>query len=75
MKSSVVTIGLWWILLIISFVFPYWCISTEFNAGFNVSDWNEFHRQQYVEFVYFLVILIYGPITLSEYINNHFDQE
>ena len=66
MKSSVVTIGLWWVLLIISFVFPYWCISTEFN---------EFHRQQYVEFVYFLVILIYGPITLSEYINNHFDQE
>lgn len=70
MKSSMSSVWVWWTFVAISFIIPYLFVSIEFEAGFNISDWNELHRQRYVGFVFITALLSFGITALCEYIKD-----
>lgn len=68
MKLLTSIICAWWIFIAIIFTFPYLWISIQFDAGFNVSDWNELHRFCYIKFVCILTSLNLMAVALNELI-------
>ena len=74
MKLLTSTICVWWIFIAIIFTFPYLLISIQFDAGFNVSDWNEFHRFCYIKFVCILTALHLMAVALNELIKDKYNQ-
>ena len=69
MKSFVITVCGWWVLIAMIFIMPYLIVGIQLDAGFNVSDWDESLRSTYVLSVYMTAILSLGTAVLDEFFN------
>ena len=69
MKSFVITVCGWWVLIAMIFIMPYLIVGIQLDAGFNVSDWDESQKSTYHKSVYMTAILSLGTAVLDEFFN------